>query len=407
MRTLYSLIFITATTFAAELWMPPAPNLPEVLATFPGGELRADTFRAAVERIARSRPIEFDIPDAFFVRMCFEMLKAESPSVKIDESSVAAQIAARQAEIGQSEFPISRTDLERDVRFMMYLKALKTTPEDLIQRYSYTWLGQQSAIAARINGREFTFKEIVDFCILYGREYFLQRIYESALLIERMKADLRAKGISDSGVEQDWLVRLYPKELSIDAMKQWYHTNKESFTIMLVEHIFIPYNTQQPYLPSKPTNEIQRQTQSAAERVLMRLRAGESIAAVAKEFPYCPSAARGGRLGWLAHDAEWAALLPAYAYRLDTFDNVNPIVHAPHPEIYLAAKSLKDGELSGIVITSSGYSVLRRVSTRIPKNADSVLVVGATLLGQEKRSSWIEELERTRPVKRIWTPSGN
>jgi peptidyl-prolyl cis-trans isomerase C len=76
-----------------------------------------------------------------------------------------------------------------------------------------------------------------------------------------------------------------------------------------------------------------------ADELLKRLRKGENLAALAKEFSTCPSKSKGGDLGWFG-----------------TGQMVRPFEEA--------VKRLRPGGISGVVRTQFGFHIIRKTGER-------------------------------------------
>ena len=76
-----------------------------------------------------------------------------------------------------------------------------------------------------------------------------------------------------------------------------------------------------------------------ADALLKRLRKGETLAALAKEFSTCPSKGKGGDLGWFGAG-----------------QMVRPFEET--------VKRLRPGGLSGVVRTQFGFHIIRKTGER-------------------------------------------
>jgi len=132
---------------------------------------------------------------------------------------------------------------------------------------------------------------------------------ETKLKLEYIVDQILAKDLEDSTVDSI--------QISDADITKYYNDNKEKFTVgprVKVRHILV-------------------EKEDEAKAILAQLKKGADFAALAKAKSKCPSAPRGGDLGWITKG------------RMD-------------PEFEKAAFALKKGELSGVVKSSFGYHII-------------------------------------------------
>jgi len=133
---------------------------------------------------------------------------------------------------------------------------------------------------------------------------------ETKLKLEYITDQILAKDLEDAQVEN---VKITDTDIA-----KYYSDNKEKFTIgprVKVRHILVD-------------------KEQDAKAILAQLKKGADFAKLAKEKSKCPSAPRGGELGWITHG------------RMD-------------PDFEKAAFALKKGEMSGVVKSSFGYHIIQ------------------------------------------------
>lgn len=109
---------------------------------------------------------------------------------------------------------------------------------------------------------------------------------------------------------------------------------------------------------SVDTPDQDEEMRNLGERLLQQLRSGAPFQALARQFSRSPTAANGGSMGWVAEDM------------LDE-------------ELSQALSGMKPGDLSGLIKTSSGYSILSLVNRRIAgaqSDPDQAVVTVASLV---------------------------
>jgi peptidyl-prolyl cis-trans isomerase C len=153
-------------------------------------------------------------------------------------------------------------------------------------------------------------------------------------------------------------------KVSDGEISKYYKEHKDEFTIkqrIKARHILV-------------------NTEAEAKDILKKLKAGADFAALAKEKSKCPSAQRGGDLGWM----QKGRMEPA-------FDE--------------AAFSLKSGKLSGVVKTSKGYHIIKVEDVRPEKirELDKVKASIEKKVAQEKRekalTGLIDEVKKNVKVE--------
>lgn len=178
---------------------------------------------------------------------------------------------------------------------------------------------------------------------------------DTKLKLEYIVDQILAKDLEDSTV----------KDIQItDAdIKKYYDDNKAKFAVgprVKARHILVP-------------------TEDEAKAILAQLKKGADFAALAKAKSKCPSAPRGGDLGWITKG------------RMD-------------PEFEKAAFALKKGEMSGVVKTSFGYHIIKvdDVDAGKEKSLEEVKPAIERQIKREKRDEAVtkmkDEIKKAFPV---------
>jgi peptidyl-prolyl cis-trans isomerase SurA len=164
-------------------------------------------------------------------------------------------------------------------------------------------------------------------------------------------------------------------DVSDADLQNYYQTHPQEFAgeeELHVRHIFLP-------LPEDATAAEEAKVRAGGEKVLQRLKSGESFAKVARQMSRGPSAEDGGDLGWLRRGTIQKALEDA-------------------------AFSLKDGQVSGLVRAGPGLHVVK-VEARRRGGArsfeDAKEEIRARLLDEKvgsARKQYLEELRRDAVV---------
>jgi peptidyl-prolyl cis-trans isomerase SurA len=158
-------------------------------------------------------------------------------------------------------------------------------------------------------------------------------------------------------------------------LRNYYQTHPQEFAgeeELRVRHIFLP-------LPENASAAEEAKGRAAGEKVLQRLKSGESFAKVAREVSKGPSAPDGGDLGWLRRGTIQKALEDA-------------------------AFSLKDGQVSGLVRAGPGLHVVKVEARRrggAKSFEDAKEEIRAQLFDEQvgsARKQYLEELRRDAVV---------
>jgi peptidyl-prolyl cis-trans isomerase SurA len=134
-------------------------------------------------------------------------------------------------------------------------------------------------------------------------------VRRQTLMAEVLRYKVKARKVSDEEVQAAYATEAQNAQYEVRA-----------------RHIFVP-------LPQGATAAQQAAAQARAEQALRRVKAGETFALVARELSDGPTAKQGGDLGYFRH----GLMLPA---------------------IEQAAFSLKPGEVSPVIRTSSGFHLV-------------------------------------------------
>lgn len=153
-----------------------------------------------------------------------------------------------------------------------------------------------------------------------SEEKFTEALKEQKLTLtqfsERLENQLRIKRLVDQEVK-------LKAGVDIEEIRNYYETNKDEFfhkTQYRIKHILIK---------DKPGEEVEKK----AQEVLAKVKEGEDFSMLAKKYSEDPNALSGGDLGFLEEDK----LIP---------------------EIREVIKTLKAGEVSGIIKTRLGYQIM-------------------------------------------------
>lgn len=178
---------------------------------------------------------------------------------------------------------------------------------------------------------------------------------ETKLKLEYIVDQILAKDLEESTV----------KDIQItDAdIKKYYDDNKDKFAVG----------------PRVKARHILVEKEEDAKAILAQLKKGADFATLAKEKSKCPSAPRGGDLGWITKG------------RMD-------------PEFEKAAFALKKGEMSGVVKSSFGYHIIKvdDVDQGKEKTLEEVKPAIERQIKREKRDEAVgkmkEEIKKSFPV---------
>ncbi len=183
----------------------------------------------------------------------------------------------------------------------------------------------------------------------------IDRRPETKLKLEYIVDQILAKDLEDSTIDA---IQIGDADIT-----KYYNDNKDKFVIgprVKVRHILV-------------------EKEEDAKAILAELKKGADFAALAKAKSKCPSAPRGGDLGWVTKG------------RMD-------------PEFEKAAFALSKGELSGVVKSSFGYHIIKCEDKEEAKEKpmDEIKPIVERQIKRERREEAVsklkEEVKKAYPV---------
>jgi peptidyl-prolyl cis-trans isomerase SurA len=180
-------------------------------------------------------------------------------------------------------------------------------------------------------------------------------VRRQTLMAEVLRFKVKARKVSDEEVQAAYATEVNNPQYEVRA-----------------RHILIP-------IPQNATPGQQAAAQARAEQALRRVKAGETFALVAREMSEGPTAKQGGDLGYFRR----GLMLPA---------------------IEQAAFSLKPGEISPVIRTSSGYHIVMVEDRRpIPPKplADAKEEIRSRLASEsvfKERENYLATLRKTAQI---------
>jgi peptidyl-prolyl cis-trans isomerase C len=148
---------------------------------------------------------------------------------------------------------------------------------------------------------------------------------------DRFKEAVRESLVRNKFMEQQWAGQV---NVTDEEAKKYYDENRKLFDVpeqIRASHILITYKTNDPNVDP---NEAKAKARAEAESLLKQLKNGADFATLAKKYSSCPSAPRGGDLGFFPR----GKTTPAFEK---------------------AAFALKVGQLSDVVETEYGFHIIK------------------------------------------------
>ncbi len=439
---LFTAISVVFRGWAAEP-APPADRhriIPDVLVKLPHSTISARDFRRAIQDAATRNPAMFQLGESFLQHSIFIMeavrlsLKAPTPE------AIQARIQQRENEAGGprslkvrlADSGLTRADLRRMIREELLFEAItrlhhgmplnaeidrkKTlkTFNDLRREYAPVFHGMNlEQRAATVGGINFTADEIVDYILQWGREKTLSGILDMLVGQRLVLDEAKARGLDIDGLSARQILNsLFAPQLTKASLKKYMRGCRDKFTLVHAAHIFCAFDRKpgQAYhrQPGVDTQTL-TDTRMRAEAIYEHLKQGEiSFADAARKYSNCPTASQNGELGFLADAFSVKLGLPARAYALDMIRTStglhSPISSPPYPEILETARSLKNDEFSKPIQTPTGYSIVKRIGTRTPRNFQAMLPYLRRRRLIELHEQLLTRL-REQGVKYIWSPA--
>jgi peptidyl-prolyl cis-trans isomerase C len=148
---------------------------------------------------------------------------------------------------------------------------------------------------------------------------------------DQLKEDVRKSLARNKFMEMQWAGKVNVTE---EEARKYYDQNRKLFDIpeqIRASHILITFNTTDPNVDP---NQAKAKAKAKAENLLKQLKNGADFAALAKAYSSCPSAPRGGDLGFFPR----GKTTPAFEK---------------------AAFALKVGQISDVVETEYGFHIIK------------------------------------------------
>ena len=165
-------------------------------------------------------------------------------------------------------------------------------------------------------------------------EDFKSRMEQLGQSFEQIKEEVRKSLARNKFMEAQWAGKINVTE---EEAKKYYNENQKQFNVpeqIRVSHILLHYG---PYLQKHPNadpNEVKAKVKAKAQELLQQIKDGADFAELAKANSDCPSAPKGGDLGYISKG--------------DTT-----------PEFEKAAFELKVGQVSDVVETEYGCHIIK------------------------------------------------
>jgi len=200
--------------------------------------------------------------------------------------------------------------------------------EQLIRR---TLLDEKVQAAGIIVTEEEVIGQITEIAAAQGfsLEDFMKAMEQLGHGFDEVKGDVREQLARNRFMESLWVGKI---DVTQDDAKKHYDENLKRFETpeqVRASHILI-----QPELTGADPNEAKAKARAKAEDLLRQIKEGADFAELAKAHSSCPSAPKGGDLGFFPRDQA-----------LEAFDNV--------------AFALEVGQMSDVVETKYGFHIIK------------------------------------------------
>lgn len=389
--------------------------IPEELVVTPAGRLTIFRYRQALIDAVMKHPQTFGVPQEFFH---FVIVRAEAKQQKLGVSD--EEISRRTAEFKEKPAGISAGDLRRMIRDGMLLEkvvrkrysmpekvrisdAIATEAlEGLRKKYKPAFHGFKNVErVATVGGVNYSMDHISDFLLSQARDSILNRVFDAEVnkLLLQTEADRRQAKTANPAV-------LFAAELSGTALLKYYDSIKARFRVIHIAHLLCSFDKEKGWQVGQVDEATQAKTKKRADSVRESM-TQENFSALAGKQSDCPSAAEAGDLGFLTQDRS-LLMLPPRLWALDvirtTTGSYSPITLTPDRAIYTTAETLKDGELSPPVKTRAGYSIVKRISSRMPADPNQLLPYLRQQRQTELTVNLLARLRKDKKVTFMWTP---
>jgi len=412
--------------------------LPPVLVKLPDGPITAADFRAALRDRATVNPQRFQLGESFLrhTLIVMEAVRQEIPTpadaqVRARSAQQAAGVAgALSFEEQLAQAGLTRGDLQRYWREGLLLEAtarkqlgqpapLPLETADLGRIYEGLWKQYAPAFyglgagerAATVGGVNFSPDEVVDYLVQWGGDRALAEVLDQLVCTRGIFREASARGLDTIGLNPEHvLAGLLAPELTVAKLQAYYEAARPALALVRAAHIFCAFDPDpgQAYRVKAVAPEARTRARMRAEEIHQLLRSGKlDFAEAARKHSDCASASEGGDLGYLAPGLDVSLNLPPQAYALDFLRTPqglrSPIVAPPDPAILETARKLADGGIAAPLETRTGYSIVRRIECRLPRNFDTLQTYLRRRRFLELRDAFLERL-RHQGAEYCWRP---
>ncbi len=415
-------------------------ELPPVLVRFADGEVRAEDLRAAVLEEAGNSPHRYELPRGFLNHVMIRLDRRHLGLPWPREAQLQQRMRQSAAAVGGREVleellarsNLTHSDAARSAMMEMMLEnivryrhgmkpgerimpnEIKAVLEMLRERYQPQWRGLQSPVVAVVGGQHFAAGDVVDYCLAHGRDDVVQATLDGVLNDALLHAEAKRMGIDPAGRRDTALLEaMLGPLLTPESLRQYFQVRRDDFALVQTAYIFCPFpQPLDPQHPDKPSQvEGIEAARQRARNIYLRLRQGEfaSFAEAARQESRCPTAALGGKLGYLARNLSVAHGIPPEAYRLDYIPGpkgrISPIRVPPEATFLQVLDTLKKGEYSKPVKLVDGYALIQRLETRYPAGADAILPFLKKYRLASENIRLLQALRKHGAPEFLWTAS--
>lgn len=408
------------------------PPLPEILVQIGTGSVTREEYRACLCAAAAAFPSLFGLEDTFLRDTILFLEKKRlgipTPSAPEVVSRVEAECRQGGAELANHlrQLRITPADLcraaERAILFEALVRARRSTPailsEEVCREVEMAlwkeaqpqYYGMHQPVTAVIQGRHISREEVLDYCLLQGRDAVLTDLLESAVNEALLRGEAHRRGWTGGAWDEETLLAiLFEKETTDAELQAFYEDHRDRFLALRIAHIFLPFDRRRgyTYIPGIYEPSIVEKTKEHAEAIATQIRNGVcSFEEAARRESQCPSASRGGDLGYLVASREIAEGIPPSAYLFDDrLEGAAPLGMAPDEAIWKAAQKLREGEITGPIRCATGFSIVKRIEGRYPRDIKRMLDFLRHLRTEELKADLLQRLRMQEKIVYLWHPT--
>lgn len=393
---------------AESYYLPPKANLPEVIFTFPSGEVTRKQLLAAILRAARQvSPSELPVfrkaPPPKFLDYILQDLLLKKNHITDVEKEAQRRLADFVREAGSDEKldknlqelsnpPLSRADFYRQIKRQIITERTNfnaLTKQQLEAEFLPRWYGAGQAIAASAGGSDLTSEDLAQYLLLEADDAELKIVVQELINRRILLAETKKMGSNDEEISPPAALELvFAPFMQQDSLLEYYRRNKQEYLVYKLRKFVFSDRLQAGQNPAQKPAPAREQ----AQKLAAQLNAGNDVSTLLST----------GRLLYATNAGGATPPPPAYGmdYSYDTGgQELNPFQPLPQ-DLQGMTTTLQAGKATKALPEGEDYVVYFCEEILPPRNIDQLLPLLKIRRLREQYQYLLKEL--TDPVRATW-----